>query len=52
MKTPEPSGQLRKTQHHDETINNLAEGNCLFFVGICFFLDSVRHIHDLGVYDK
>lgn len=52
MKNPVQSGQLRKIQHHDKTINNFSENNCLFVAGICIFLDSVRHIHHLGVYDK
>ena len=52
MKNPEQNGQLKKIQHHDETINNLPEDNCLFITGICFFLDSVRYIRDLGDSDK
>ena len=52
MKSLEPNGQLRKIPHYDETINNFPEDNCLRIVGICFFLDSVRHIRDLGDSDK
>lgn len=52
MKNPEPNGHVKMSQHHDETINNFSENNCLLVVGIRFFLDSVRHIHDLGDYDK
>lgn len=51
-KNPEQNGRWKKNQNHDETVNNCAEDNCLLIPGICFFLDSVRYIHDLGVYDK
>ena len=52
MKTLEQSGRLRKIPHHDETVDNFSEDNRLFVAGVCFLLDGVRYLHDLGDYDK
>jgi hypothetical protein len=52
MKTPNPWNWMTKSRHHDEAVNNLAEDNCLFIIGICIFLDRVRRIYNLGLFDK